>query len=108
MINNQLKKFIEKQENNIRNRFPNLSYRELSLLLHGKIIEEFGEFTGELLTYFRYQRKEKMKNFKFEKLEEEFVDLLLTVLILGEKLDIDIDKSLKLKMKKVEERNYDK
>lgn len=61
-----------------------------------KVMEEFGELSNEILTYYDLQsRTEKKDNFDYENLKSEWVDVLMTVLLLGVDLDIsfaDVEK----------------
>jgi len=61
-----------------------------------KVMEELGELSNEILTYYNLQsRSEKRDNFDYENLKSEWVDVLMTVLLLGVDLDIsfaDVEK----------------
>lgn len=61
-----------------------------------KLVEENGEFANALLIYSNKCRKEKMVSPDQAKadLSKELVDVLTTLILLGDKLDIDILESL--------------
>ena len=67
-----------------------------------KLMEELGELSEAILHSHSLQRKEKLK--KSTKLGEEFVDVLLTTLLLAENFDLDIRQELKKKIKKIKKR----
>ncbi|MEE9525434.1 MAG: MazG nucleotide pyrophosphohydrolase domain-containing protein [Candidatus Woesearchaeota archaeon] len=70
-----------------------------------KVMEELGELSEAILHSKSLQRNEKL-NSKKVKLEEEFVDVLLTTLLLAENFDIDIRNELRKKIEKIKNRNY--
>lgn len=70
-----------------------------------KIVEEVGELSEEVLKSEKFQRKEKLTK-KQNKIGHEFVDVLLTTLLLAENMGVDIRKELKQKIAKIKKRNY--
>jgi len=70
--------------------FPIESDRERVFARTLKLMEELGEFANELLTKVGLQRQTKIDAYAQEKLEDEFGDVVATVLLLGAELDIDI------------------
>lgn len=77
--------------------FPIESDRERVFARTLKLMEELGEFANELLTKVGLQRQTKIDAFAQEKLEDEFGDVVATVLLLGAELDIDIAEVMKRK-----------
>lgn len=77
--------------------FPIRSDRERVFARTLKLMEELGEFANELLTKVGLQRQTKIDAFAQEKLEDEFGDVVATVLLLGAELDIDIAEVMKRK-----------
>lgn len=69
-----------------------------------KLVEELGELSDEILTSMNLQRSAKMENFAKENIEDEFADVLATVVMLGIELDIDITKVMKRKIEFTRER----
>ena len=55
-----------------------------------KIVEELGELSDEILTSMNLQRNSKIANFSRKNLEDEFADVLGSLLLLGIELNIDI------------------
>ena len=55
-----------------------------------KIVEELGELAGEILTSMNLQRKSKIAKFSRENVEDEFADVLASLVLLAIELEIDI------------------
>ena len=72
-----------------------------------KLGEEFGELCQEVLFHSYRQRKSKMDKFKKENLPDEFADVLITTLLLAQEMNVDIEKALEDKIKKIDKR-YEK
>jgi len=99
----ELKEFAEKDNKRLKKR--NQTSEKESILTNAiKLGEEVGEVNDEILKYFGYQRKEKLE--KKNELSHEIADVIIVASVLAESLGIDIEKALKDKMKKVDER-YD-
>jgi len=64
-----------------------------------KIVEELGELADEILTSMSLQRESKIAQFSKENLEDEYADVLGSLILLGIELDIDIEKVMKKKLK---------
>jgi NTP pyrophosphatase (non-canonical NTP hydrolase) len=77
--------------------FPIESDRERVFARTLKLMEEMGEFANELLSKVGLQRQTKIDAYNQENLEDEFGDVLITVLLLGSELDIDISEVMKRK-----------
>lgn len=63
-----------------------------------KLVEELGEFSDELLTSMNLQRAAKLANFSRENMEDEFADVLASVVLLALELNIDIETVIKKKI----------
>lgn len=63
-----------------------------------KIVEELGELSDEILTSMNLQRNTKIANFSRENIEDEFADVMGSLILLGIELDIDIEKVMKKKI----------
>ncbi|MBU0974270.1 hypothetical protein KKD03_01050 [Patescibacteria group bacterium] len=69
-----------------------------------KIMEELGELSDEILTSMNLQRNTKIEKFSQENVEDEFADVMASLLLLGIELDIDVEKVMKKKIKFTKER----
>ncbi len=69
-----------------------------------KLQEEAWELSGEVLTFLKIARKKKIENFKFEDLESEFADVVLSLLVLADDMWVDINKAIQNKLDKIENR----
>lgn len=95
-------KKIEKHLN--KNAYPKDKANRL-MAKHLKVSEELGELTDEILLKLGYQlRKEKQQNFKNENIENEWFDVLATVILLGMELDIDIEELSKKRLREIKKR----
>ena len=63
-----------------------------------KIMEELGELSDEILTSMNLQRDSKIAKFLAQNVEDEFADVLASLLLLGIELDIDVEKVMKRKI----------
>lgn len=64
-----------------------------------KIMEELGELSDEILTSMNLQRNTKIAQFSRENVEDEFADVLGSLILLGIELDIDVEKVMEKKIK---------
>jgi NTP pyrophosphatase (non-canonical NTP hydrolase) len=69
-----------------------------------KIVEELGELANEILTSMNLQRKSKIAQFSRENVEDEFADVLGSLVLLAIELDIDMEQVIKKKIKFTKER----
>lgn len=69
-----------------------------------KVGEEFGELCQEVLFHANLQGKHKKEQFDENNLANEFADVIFTTLLLSKDMNIDIEKALEDKMKKIEKR----
>lgn len=63
-----------------------------------KLVEELGELSDELLTSMNLQRADKMAKFAKENVEDEFADVLASVILLALELNIDIETVIRKKI----------
>lgn len=63
-----------------------------------KIVEELGELSDEILTSMNLQRNSKIANFSRENIEDEFADVMASLILLGNELEIDVETVLKKKI----------
>lgn len=69
-----------------------------------KIVEELGELADEILTSMNLQRESKMAKFTQENVEDEFADVMASLILLAIELDIDIEAVMKKKIQYTRER----
>ena len=101
MISQELLQIIAEIDKNLpeRNFSKKLTNLEIMLTKCLKFSEEVWEFQKEI-----YRKFYKQKKFSQENLEEEFADVMLTLLLLAKELDIDANLSLKNKLKIIKKR----
>ena len=63
-----------------------------------KIMEELGELSDEILTSMNLQRNTKIAKFSHQNIEDEFADVLGSLILLGIELDIDLSQVMKRKI----------
>jgi len=71
-----------------------------------KLMEELGELANEILAKQGLQRQSKLDKHTQQDLEDEFGDVLLTVLMLGIELDLDVAEIMRRKFIKNFERMH--
>ena len=100
----ELMKFVRKENIKLGEYFgqKEKSYHR-ALAQTVKLGEEYGELCDEILSANKDQRKEKLES-KCSNLDEELADVILTTLLLSDIMNVDIENSIKEKMKKVEKR----
>ena len=69
-----------------------------------KIVEELGELADEILTSMNLQRNSKIAQFSQQNVEDEFADVLASLILLAIELDIDIEEVIKRKIKFTQDR----
>lgn len=69
-----------------------------------KIVEELGELADEILTSMNLQRDSKIAKFTKENIEDEFADVLGSLILLAIELNIDIEKVMQKKIDYTKER----
>lgn len=69
-----------------------------------KVVEELGELSDEILTSMNLQRNSKIAKFSRENLEDEFADVLGSLILLSCELEIDVEEVIKKKIEFTRER----
>jgi len=69
-----------------------------------KLNEEVGELCNDILSILKLQRKSKLDKFDKRNVYEEFADVVLTTFQLANSTGVDIDRALRDKIKKIEEK----
>ena len=98
---NDLKDFAKREHKRLMER-DKITGKESTLSYAIKIGEEVGELDEEILKHFGFARKEKME--KENNLSHELADVILVSTLIAESLNIDIEKALKEKIEKIDNR----
>jgi len=69
-----------------------------------KIVEELGELADDILTSMNLQRESKVAKFSRESLEDEFADVLGSLILLAIEMDINVEKAIQKKINFTKER----
>ena len=96
-----LKYFIEEYANIgkfLNDRWPLKSKDQRIFARTMKLVEELGELADEILTSMNLQRQSKIAKFSQENMEDEFADVLASVLLLGNELGLDVEEVLERKI----------
>ena len=72
-----------------------------------KLNEEVGELCNDILSILKLQRKAKLENFDKRNVYQEFADVIMTTIQLANAANVDIERAIEDKLKKVEEK-YEK
>jgi NTP pyrophosphatase (non-canonical NTP hydrolase) len=87
--------------------FPIASENESIYARTLKLMEELGELANEILAKLGLQRQSKLDKHTQQDLEDEFGDVLLTVLMLGIEMDLDVAEIMRRKFISNFERMHD-
>lgn len=105
----ELLKFIEIEDMRLKKYYGNYPDQEKRILARSvKLTEELGELCDEILAYNSMQRKQKMVNRNKNNLSAEFADVLITTLLLAKAMDVNTEKALEQKIKKINKRYKEK
>ena len=63
-----------------------------------KVVEELGELSDEILTSMNLQRNSKIAQFSHQNVEDEFADVMGSLILLAIELDIDVTEVMKRKI----------
>ena len=72
-----------------------------------KLNEEVGELCNDILSILKLQRKAKLENFDKRNVYQEFADVIMTTIQLANAANVDIERAIEDKLKKVEQK-YEK
>jgi len=96
----ELKKIIKSEKETLINRSRVEETEKEKILLRAvKLNEEVGELCEEILNKFENQRKEKIFNEK--NLRGELADVIITTMLLADKLNIDVEIALDEKVNEI-------
>lgn len=82
----------------LNNRWPLKNKEQRVFARTMKIMEELGELSDEILTSMNLQRNTKIAKFSHQNIEDEFADVLGSLILLGIELDVDVEKVMKRKI----------
>lgn len=69
-----------------------------------KLNEEVGELCNDVLSILRLQRHAKLEKFDKRNIYQEFADVIITTVQLAEAAGVDIERAIKDKLVKIEQR----
>jgi len=101
---NDLVKEYKKVSKFLNDRWPLKDKNQRIFARTMKIVEELGELSDEILTSMNLQRDSKIAKFSRENLEDEFADVLASLILLANEIDIDVEAVIKKKLKFTRER----
>jgi NTP pyrophosphatase (non-canonical NTP hydrolase) len=84
--------------NFLNERWPLKDQHQRTFARTMKVVEELGELSDEILTSMNLQRNTKIAKFSRENVEDEFADVLGSLILLGIELDIDVEEVMKRKL----------
>lgn len=79
--------------------------REKAILAHTvKLNEEMGELCNDILSILKLQRTSKLERFEKTNMYAEFADVMITLLQLASIAQVDMERAIREKLKKIEAR----
>ena len=100
-----LQEIIKAQNVRTRPHFKLYSQQEKEILTKTvKLNEEVGELCNDILAILRLQRKAKLDKFDKRNMYEEFADVIITTIQLASVANVDIERAVIDKVKKIDER----
>lgn len=102
----EINDFIENEIANIEKRYCDKNKDELTMAIGFQVIEELGELFSEVLLSKGYRRKDKLEKLDKENMKKEFADVIITVLMLAKRFNVDIEQAIKIKMNEIKNRKY--
>lgn len=100
----ELQSFITKESGRLIETYPVDGVDRETYARLAKLMEEVGELAEQVLKSSSLQRKEKLAGAGAHALADEFADVMITTLLLAERMDIDINQALQNKIEKIEKR----
>lgn len=100
----ELLRFIEVEHERLSKYYDSHIDKDKHILARTvKLNEEVGELCEEVLFHTSLQRGQKVAEHK-EHLNEEFADVVITALLLAKAMNVDVEKALEIKIKKINAR----
>lgn len=94
----------KKIANFINDRWPLKNKEQRIFARTMKVVEELGELSDEILTSMNLQRKSKIAKFSQQNVEDELADVMASIILLANELEIDLEKVMKKKIEFTRER----
>lgn len=69
-----------------------------------KLNEEVGELCNDILSILQLQRASKLQRFERDNIYQEFADVLITLLQLAHYANVDVERAVRDKLKKIKEK----
>ncbi|HRN71151.1 MAG TPA: MazG nucleotide pyrophosphohydrolase domain-containing protein [Candidatus Woesebacteria bacterium] len=100
-IQDEVSKFGFKKNLNLELKSP----EEKAILIQTvKLNEEVGELCNDILSILQLQRASKLERFEKDNIYQEFADVLITLLQLAQYANVDVERAVKDKLKKIKEK----
>lgn len=97
--------FTREENKRLIRKYDIKDQRVRTLAQMAKLTEETGELSEAVLASLGLVRKEKLGKGQKNMVAEEVVDVIITAFILAQTLNLDVEKALREKMVKIEQRH---
>lgn len=96
---------IKSLDKKIRPSYKIYNTKEKEILTEAvKLNEEVGELCNDILGVLKLQRKAKQRKFDKRNIYEEFADVIISTIVLAQTSGVDLERALREKLDKIEER----
>lgn len=96
---------IKAMDKKIRPNYKIFNQKEKEILTEAvKLNEEVGELCNDILGVLKLQRKAKQRKFDKRNIYEEFADVIITTIVLAQTTGVDLERAIKDKLDKIEQR----
>lgn len=103
-----LQKLFRERESNKKPKYKINSAQEFEILAKTvKLNEEVGELCNDILSVLKLQRKSKLQKFEKRNFYEEFADVILTTVALANSANVDLQRAINDKLKKLDKRQLE-
>lgn len=102
----EINQFIETEIKRLEKYYEGKEENELTMAMGFKVIEEIGELFHEFLSHKGYQKKDKLNNLDKKEIQKEFADVIITILIMAKRFDVNIEEAIKIKIEDIKNRKY--
>lgn len=98
-----LQQIIKEQNEKIPNVYKLSTPEEQEILARTvKLNEEVGELCNDILAVLKMQRKSKLEKFDKRNFYEEFADVIITTILLANAANVDVERAVHDKLKKIQ------
>ncbi len=98
----EMQKALKSKELSLRIKFKSMTKKEKDILSRTvKLQEEVGELSNDILSILSLQRKSKLAEFNKKNMYEEFADVILSVMMLANSVNVDIERAVNDKYRKL-------